>query len=60
MELLSLVVLNFGFLKENVITNVIWIHFFEKKMKLKMLKTLLKKSHASQILTKKDQILVLS
>lgn len=31
MEFLSLVVLNFGFLKENVITNVIWIHFFEKK-----------------------------
>ena len=61
MEFLSLVVLNFGFLKENLITNVIWIHFFEKKkMKLKMLKTLLKKSHASQILTKKDQILVLS
>ena len=27
MEFLSLVVLNFGFLKENVI----WIHFFEKK-----------------------------
>ena len=30
MEFLSWVVLNFGLLKENVITNVIWIHFFEK------------------------------
>ena len=30
MEFLPRVVLNFGFLKKNAITNVIWIHFFEK------------------------------
>ena len=30
MEFLPWVVLNFGFLKKNVFTNVIWIHFFEK------------------------------
>ena len=40
MEFLPRVVLNFGFLKKNVITNVIWIHFL-KKMKLRMLKTLI-------------------
>ena len=36
MKFLNWVVLKFGLLKEDVITNVTWINFLEKKMKLRM------------------------